>query len=58
MHWIDIDYMVDAQSFTINKDRFPDLSEVVDDLHSHGQHFIIIQVGLIMNTSKAHSIDV
>ncbi|EDV25113.1 uncharacterized protein TRIADDRAFT_56705 [Trichoplax adhaerens] len=38
----DIDYMSDQLDFTWNKTSYAGLPEFVQDLHQHGQHYIII----------------
>lgn len=48
--WIDIDYMDRFLDWTYDKNKFAGLPEVVQDLHSNGQHFVIIVDPGISNT--------
>lgn len=40
VQWNDLDYMEDANMFTMNKVTFKDLPEFVDDLHKKGMHYV------------------
>ncbi|XP_041063278.1 lysosomal alpha-glucosidase isoform X1 [Carcharodon carcharias] len=40
--WNDIDYMIDYRDFTFDPQRFASLSQMVADLHSHGQQYVMI----------------
>ena len=45
MQWNDIDYMHDLLDWTYNSaGKYAGLPAVVDDLHSNGQHYVIIIV--------------
>lgn len=44
VQYIDIDYMEDKKDFTYDKINFADLPNFVQDLHDHGQRFLIILV--------------
>ncbi|TIC52139.1 hypothetical protein E3Q03_03394 [Wallemia mellicola] len=38
--WMDIEYMVKMRDFTVDPDSFSNLTNIVADLHEHGQKFI------------------
>jgi len=42
--WTDIDYMYNRWIFTLDPERFPldKVREIVDYLHEHGQHYILM----------------
>lgn len=42
--WTDIDYMELRRVFTLDTERFPlrDMQELVDYLHDHDQHYIVM----------------
>ncbi|XP_051878369.1 lysosomal alpha-glucosidase-like isoform X2 [Pristis pectinata] len=40
--WNDIDYMTNYRDFTFDPERFASLPQLVADLHSHGQHYVMI----------------
>lgn len=42
--WTDIDYMELRRVFTLDNERFPlkDMQELVDYLHDHDQHYIVM----------------
>jgi alpha-glucosidase len=42
--WTDIDYMELRRVFTLDTERFPlkDMQELVDYLHNHDQHYIVM----------------
>ena len=40
--WNDIDYMVNDLDFTYNPETYKTLPQMVDNLHQHGQHYVII----------------
>ncbi|XP_072044428.1 lysosomal alpha-glucosidase-like [Amphiura filiformis] len=42
VQWNDIEYATDNKIFTYNNSTFSNLPEFVEDLHSHGQHYIQI----------------
>ena len=44
VQWNDIDYMDKYLDWTHDKNRYGDLPQIVDDLHSHDQKYIIIVV--------------
>lgn len=46
--WNDIDYMNMYLDFTYNHTSFKELPELVDDLHNHGQKYIVITVSIII----------
>lgn len=45
--WNDIDYMNKWYDWTYDKEKFSELPAIVDDLHAHGQHYIMIVVCLL-----------
>lgn len=50
VQWNDIDYMNAHMDWTLDNTSFAGLASVVDDLHSHGQHYVIIVDPAISNT--------
>ncbi|XP_072415319.1 lysosomal alpha-glucosidase [Chiloscyllium punctatum] len=40
--WNDIDYMIDYRDFTFDPQNFATLPQMVADLHSHGQQYVMI----------------
>lgn len=40
--WNDIDYMKNQNDFTIDEQKFKNLSQLVSDIHSAGMHYIPI----------------
>ncbi|KFM12369.1 Lysosomal alpha-glucosidase, partial [Aptenodytes forsteri] len=40
--WNDIDYMDGYRDFTFDPQKFASLPSLVEDLHKHGQHYVII----------------
>lgn len=42
VQWNDIDYMDRHLDWTYNTKNFAELPEIVEDLHAHGQHYIMI----------------
>lgn len=44
VQYTDIDYMEDAKDFTYNKITFAGLPDFINDLHSHGQKYVLILV--------------
>ncbi|KFZ60444.1 Lysosomal alpha-glucosidase, partial [Podiceps cristatus] len=40
--WNDIDYMDGYRDFTFDPQKFASLPSLVDDLHKHGQHYVMI----------------
>lgn len=42
--WNDIDYMHSYLDFTYNHSTFKQLPQLVDNLHDHNQHYIVITV--------------
>ncbi|XP_067911989.1 lysosomal alpha-glucosidase isoform X2 [Heterodontus francisci] len=42
--WNDIDYMIDYRDFTFDPHNFASLPQLVTDLHSHGQQYVMIMV--------------
>ncbi|XP_034987341.2 lysosomal alpha-glucosidase isoform X1 [Zootoca vivipara] len=40
--WNDIDYMDGYRDFTIDSQKFGTLPQLVEDLHKHGQHYVMI----------------
>uniref|UniRef100_A0A8C4X285 Si:ch73-12o23.1 n=1 Tax=Eptatretus burgeri TaxID=7764 RepID=A0A8C4X285_EPTBU len=42
VQWNDIDYMHDREDFSYNKKNFTGLPDVVENLHNHGQKYIVI----------------
>jgi hypothetical protein len=40
--WNDIDYMSDHLDFTYNTTTFAELPDLIANLHSHGQHYVLI----------------
>ena len=42
--WNDIDYMRDYLDFTVDQRQYRELGELVDDLHSNGQRYVMIVV--------------
>jgi len=60
--WNDIDYMKAHLDWTYDaKGNFSDLPDVVQDLHQHGQHYVIIvvskarQVSLSIICKRTHT---
>ena len=47
--WNDIDYMSKWFDWTHDEEKFKDLPEVVQDLHDHGQHYIMIVVSMSLS---------
>ena len=39
--WVDIDYMVAYRLFTLDVERYPDMRQVIDDLHKADQHIVV-----------------
>lgn len=51
--WNDLDYMDKNNDFTYNLDKFKDLPEFVNEIHSKGMHFIpIIDAGISASESN------
>ncbi|XP_029441992.1 LOW QUALITY PROTEIN: maltase-glucoamylase, intestinal-like, partial [Rhinatrema bivittatum] len=50
VQFTDIDYMENKKDFTFDQVKFKDLPAFADDLHAHGQHYIIILDPAIANT--------
>ncbi|XP_078695136.1 sucrase-isomaltase, intestinal-like [Branchiostoma floridae x Branchiostoma belcheri] len=48
----DIDYMEDTKDFTYDEDLYQGLPDLVQDLHDHGQKYIIILDPAIGNTNR------
>jgi alpha-glucosidase (family GH31 glycosyl hydrolase) len=48
--WVDIDHMDSKMDWTYDTVNFKDLPAIVDDLHTHGQHFVNIIDPAISNT--------
>ena len=46
--WNDIDYMSLYLDFTYNHTSFKELPQLVDNLHTHGQHYVVITVSAII----------
>ena len=46
--WNDIDYMSNHEDWTLNPHKFDNLSSLVDNLHSNGQHYMFILVGIVL----------
>ena len=42
--WNDIDYMRAYLDFTVDLRHYGELDELVNDLHSHGQRYVMIVV--------------
>ncbi|XP_019853735.1 PREDICTED: lysosomal alpha-glucosidase-like [Amphimedon queenslandica] len=40
--WNDIDYMSDHLDFTYNHTSYATMPQLVDNLHAHGQHYVVI----------------
>lgn len=49
VQYADIDYMDEQKSFTVDPINYVGLGEFIDDVHAHGQRFIIILVSLSLN---------
>ena len=50
--WTDIDYMEKFHNFTIDKEKFKTLPQLVKDLHAQGKHYIpIIDLGIPVDES-------
>ena len=49
---MDIDYMKDYLDWTYDETRFPGLPAVVQDLHDHKQHFVMIVVSTLFKPSS------
>lgn len=50
VQWNDIDYMEQHLDFTVGKDNYSALPELVDDIHSKGQRYVLIVDPGISNT--------
>lgn len=50
VQFTDIDYMEEKKDFTYDKVKFKDLPSFAEDLHAHGQRYIIILDPAIANT--------
>nr|XP_033813496.1 sucrase-isomaltase, intestinal isoform X3 [Geotrypetes seraphini] len=50
VQFTDIDYMENKKDFTIDLEKFKDLPAFAEDLHAHGQHYIIILDPAIADT--------
>eukprot|EP00117_Sycon_ciliatum_P004616 scpid29377/ scgid3594/ Lysosomal alpha-glucosidase; Acid maltase len=50
--WTDIDYMQNHLDFTIDPDRFAGLPQLVENLHQHQQHYVMIVDPGIANISS------
>ncbi|KAI8515158.1 hypothetical protein Bbelb_077490 [Branchiostoma belcheri] len=48
----DIDYMEDRKDFTYDEDLYQGLPDLVQDLHDHGQKYIIILDPAIINSNR------
>ena len=46
--WNDIDYMSTYLDFTYNHTSFKQLPQLVKDLHTNGQHYVVITVSIII----------
>ena len=55
--WTDIDAMNSRKDFTYDPVNFPDLPEIVKDLHAHNQHYINIFDPAISNTKGYYPYD-
>ncbi|XP_078521078.1 lysosomal alpha-glucosidase-like [Lissotriton helveticus] len=53
--WNDIDYMKSAQDFTIDTKTFGTLPQLVEDLHNHSQHYVVILDPAISSTQPPGS---
>lgn len=42
--WNDLDYSKDNLDWTFDNQTYQGLQDIIDNLHSHGQHYIIIVV--------------
>ncbi|KAL7979401.1 hypothetical protein Chor_015425 [Crotalus horridus] len=40
--WNDIDYMNGSRDFTVDSEKFASLPQMVEDLHKHGQSYVLI----------------
>lgn len=45
--WNDIDYMHNHLDFTYNHTTYSQLPQLVQNLHDHGQHYVVITVSLL-----------
>eukprot|EP00117_Sycon_ciliatum_P014403 scpid26772/ scgid2150/ Lysosomal alpha-glucosidase; Acid maltase len=55
VQWNDIDYMDRHLDFTYDKTRYSSLPDLVDDLHKHGQRYVMITDPGISSTQSAGS---
>ncbi|KAL4238020.1 hypothetical protein ACF0H5_002731 [Mactra antiquata] len=55
VQWNDIDYMRDHLDWTLDRNHFNDLPDIVADLHNHGQHYMMIVDPGISNTQPSGS---
>ncbi|XP_065588967.1 lysosomal alpha-glucosidase-like isoform X2 [Cyrtonyx montezumae] len=53
--WNDIDYMDGYRDFTFDPQKFASLPSLVEDLHKHGQHYVMILDPGISSTSPRGS---
>ncbi|XP_055950266.1 lysosomal alpha-glucosidase-like [Argiope bruennichi] len=52
VQWNDIDYMDKFKDFTYDKDKFANLPEFVEELHSKGMHYVVITDPGISSSEK------
>jgi len=57
--WSDIDYMKSYLDWTYDKDgAYPDLANIVNDLHNHSQKYVIIVVSCMIRRAILRSYDI
>uniref|UniRef100_A0A670XY36 Lysosomal alpha-glucosidase-like n=1 Tax=Pseudonaja textilis TaxID=8673 RepID=A0A670XY36_PSETE len=53
--WNDIDYMNSTRDFAVDSEKFASLPQMVEDLHKHGQYYVLILDPGISSTQRPGS---